>query len=175
MSQLVARPAGITLGGVICGPDGTIKTPLKLSAYVPKAQLRRRFIPIPCELQHEILSRNAMGDAVVDLLDLGSANAEGRIKIFTTGGITLLATLLMANPAFDDTVSGIAPGLGLPWTDASAVGSGLASDFTMIDRDENVIMTGDVDIAGEEMNFPQVEVTVNDLVKILSCSYTAAA
>ncbi len=172
-NNLVARPGSMTLGGVVCNPDGTIKTPLKLN--VQQVQSRRRFIPLPCVLSHEIATRNSMGDAVVDLLDLGSGTAEGRIKIFTTGGITLLATLLMANPAFDDTVSGVAPALGLPWSDAQAVGSGLASDFQMVDRDDNVILTGDVDVAGEEMTFPQVEIDVNDLVKILTCSYTAAA
>lgn len=162
----------LNIGGVICGPDGTLKSPIILSADVP-AELRRRFIPLPCELQHDNDARNILADALVDLFDIGSINSEGRLKIYTTGGITLLATVLMAAPAFGDAAIGVAQGNGLPWSDQLASGSGLAAEFVAIDRDETVILTGDVDTSGAELNFPQLEIAVKDIVKLLSVSYTA--
>lgn len=115
-----------------------------------------------------------MADAVVDLFDAGSTNTEGRIRIYTEGGIDLLATVPMADPSFGTAVTGVAQGLGLPWSDTSADAAGIAREFVLIDRDENPVLTGDVDVSGEELNFPQNEIAVNDIVKILSASYTAA-
>ncbi len=171
-SQFVASKGRLTIGGVICNPDGTIKRSIKLTSSVPD-KLRRRFTPFPCVLQHDNSARNILADALVDLFDLGSTNAQGRIKIYTTGGITLLATVLMANPAFGTAVTGIAGGASLPWTDPLAVGDGSAAEFVAVDRDETLILTGDVALSGEEMSFPQLEIAVNDIVKLLSVSYTA--
>lgn len=162
----------LNIGGVICNPDGTIKSPIKLSANVP-IKLRRRFVPLPCELQHDNSARNVLADALVDLFDIGSANSEGRLKIFTTGGITLLATVLMVNPAFDEAIVGVAAGLGLPWSDPLASGSGLAAEFIAVDRDEDIVLIGAVAQSDAELNFPQLEIAVNDIVKILTVSYTA--
>lgn len=163
----------LSFGGVICTPGGQIKSSISLCVPLSRRS-RRRFVPLPCELQHAITSRNAIADALVALFDVGSANAEGRIRIYTTGGISLLATVLMANPAFGTAVSGVAPGLTLPWSDSLAAASGSAAEFEAIDRDENIILTGDVDLSGEELIFPQLEIAVNDIVKILTAEYTAA-
>ena len=171
-SKLIANNGHLTIGGVICNPDGTIKQPISLTASVPD-QSRRRFIPLPCTLQHDNTVRDALADAVVDLFDVGSANAEGRLKLYTAGGITLLATILMANPAFGPAVTGIAPGLTLPWSDPMASGNGTAAEFIAVDRDGDTILTGDVAVSGEEMSFPQLEIAVNDIVKLLSIYYTA--
>lgn len=171
MNQLKARPGRLTIGGVICNPDGTTKSPLCLQSEVPRS-LRRRFI-LPCEIQHDTDARNVMADALTNLFDIGSVNTEGRIKIFTTGGITLLATVLMADPAFDPAVFGVAQGYDLPWRDLKASGSGTASEFIAIDRNEKAVLTGHVAVAGEDMSFPQTEIAVNDIVKLLSVSYTA--
>lgn len=169
-SRLVSGKGRLIIGGVICNPDGTIKQKLSLTASVPDSSRRPFF---PCELQHENDVRDVLADAVVDLFDIGSANAQGQFKLFTEGGIDHLATIPMANPAFDDSISGVAIGLDMPWTDLTAVGSGLAENFIAYDRDETVILVGDVDISGGEMSFPQLEIAVNDIVKLLSVSYTA--
>jgi len=172
-SKFAAQPCRLTIGGVICKPDGTIKQPIQLNCRVPGSS-RRRFIPLPCELQHNNDARNVIADALVALFDIGSANSEGRIKIYTAGGITLLATILMGNPAFGSSVTGVADALSLPWSDVAASGNGSAAEFVAVDRDEQTILVGDVAISGEEMSFPQLEIAVNDIVKILSASYTAA-
>jgi len=171
--SLVASSGSIQLGGVICNPDGTIKHSILLNSRVPIAP-RRRFLPFPCELRHETAARNTMANALCDLFDVGSLNSQGRLRLYTAGGITLLATVLMANPAFSNAANGISPGVNLPWSDSSAAGSGLAAEFIGVDRDENLIITGDVAIVGGEMNFPQLEIATNDIVKILSATYTAA-
>jgi hypothetical protein len=172
MTQLQAQPGRLTIGGVICNPDGTIKQPITLTSRVPE-RLRRLFHFLPCTLQHDTLARNAIADALVDLFDVGSTNSEGRIKIYTAGGITLLATILMANPAFGAAANGIATGLTLPWSDTGASGAGTAAEFIAVDRDENQILNGDIALSGEEMSFPQLEIAVNDIVKLLTVAYTA--
>jgi len=172
MSSFVASSGLLNIGGVICNADGTIKQNLLLTASVPDTS-RRRFTPLPCQLMHDNVARTLLADTLVDLFDLGATNAEGRIRIYTAGGITLLATILMANPSFGNAVNGVADGLGLPWSDPMASGSGTAAEFTVLDRDESVILTGAVAESGEEMSFPQLEIAVNDIVKLLSVSYTA--
>ena len=160
------------IGGVVCNPNGTIKQSISLTTRVP-GRLRRLFPFLPCELSHDNSARNILADALVDLFDLGSTNAAGSFKLYTTGGITLLSQILMANPSFGSAVSGVANGLTLPWSDLSAVGDGYAAEFTALDRDENLILTVEVGISGVEMTFPQPEIAVNDIVKLLSVSYTA--
>ena len=172
-SKFVSGSADLQLGGVICGPDGTIKHSILLKSRVPTTT-RRRFVPLPCELRHETNARNVIADALCDLFDVGSLNSQGRLRLFTEGGITLLATVLMANPAFTNAVSGVSPGFDLPWSDSMASGNGLAAEFIGIDRDEAVVITGDVAIFDGQLNFPQLEIATHDIVKILSATYTAA-
>ena len=173
MNQFQAQPGRLTIGGVICNPDGTIKQPIILTSRVPD-RLRRLFHFLPCTLQHDTPARNAMADALVALFDVGSGTSEGRIKVYTAGGITLLATILMANPAFGAAASGIASGLTLPWSDAGAAGAGSAAEFVAVDRDDNQILNGDIALSGEEMSFPQLEIAVNDIVKLITVAYTAS-
>lgn len=167
-----AQPAILTIGGAVYTPNGTIKSPFVLTTSVPRKK-RRRFIPLPCELAHETATRNVLADALVDLFDQGTAESEGRIRLFTAGGITLLSTILMANPAFGSAVSGVASGNSLPWTDLSAVGSGTAAEFIAYDRDETPILSGDVSLSGDEVSVNDTEIAVNDIVKLLTVSYTA--
>lgn len=171
-SQFVSQQGRLTIGGVICNPDGTIKQKLTLDATVPDSS-RRHLFPFPCMLQHDNDARDVLADALVDLFDVGSANATGYLKLFTAGGITLLSTVLMANPAFGSSVTGVAEGLVMPWVDYAASGDGLAENFIAYDRDNKVILTGGVNTSGEEISFPQLEIAVNDIVKLLSVSYTA--
>lgn len=172
-SKLIADKGRLTIGGVVCNPDGTIKQQITLTSRVPK-RLRRLFSFLPCELQHDNAARNIMADALTALFDIGSANAAGSFKIYTAGGITLLSQILMANPAFGAANVGIAQGLSTPWTDLNAVGNGYAEDFVALDRDETMILQGNISTSGEEINFPNPEIAINDIVKLLSVQYTAA-
>lgn len=170
-SRMFAQSGRLTIGGVICNPDGTIKQKLTLDASVPDTS--RRLFPFPCTLQHENDARDILADALCNLFDVGSIEPQGYFKLFTEGGITHLSTVPMAQPAFDASVTGVATGLVMPWVDYNAAGSGLADMFIGYDRDNKVILTGGVNTSGEEMSFPQLEIAVNDIVKLLSVSYTA--
>jgi hypothetical protein len=115
-----------------------------------------------------------MADAVTALFDAGSVEPSGRFQLYTEGGIDHLATIYMdAPPSFGDAVSGVATGNNLPWTDLSAIGSGTAQDFIAFDRNNQVVLSGNVDTADAEMIFPFLEIAVNDIVKLLTVSYTA--
>jgi hypothetical protein len=111
-----------------------------------------------------------IADAVADLVDVGSTNANGQIKIYTENRITLLATIELANPAFGAAASGVATALSMPASDGLADGSGTAAVFDVIDRDENVVFSGTV---GEDLTLPETEVAEGDIFKIISMSYTA--
>lgn len=159
------------LGGVICHPDGAPKSPLTMIACVPD-ESRRRFL-LPAALQHNNAARNVMADALTALFDAGSANSEGSIRLYTSGFIDLLATIPMANPSFGTASVGVCQGNGLPWSDPFAAASGIAAAFQIIDRDETVVLTGEVAVSEADITFPDCEIAVNDVVKILSASYTA--
>jgi len=59
-------------------------------------------------INHSTAVRNAIADLVVDKLDEGTTNSTGRLKIYTTGKTTLLATLDLSDPAFGIASSGTA-------------------------------------------------------------------
>jgi hypothetical protein len=173
---MMGQPGNLQLTGEIIRPSGSVKITLtcekQRSTWLARLSRLISYF-LPATLTHEVATRNAIADAVVDLLDVGSVNPTSRLRIYTTGGITLLATVLMANPTFGAAVSGVAAGLSLPWSDDAAPGSGVAAEFDMIDRDETVILRGDVAISGEEVSFTDLEIAALDIVKINTATYTA--
>lgn len=178
MLDLRASPGLMQIVLEVHSPCQKPKGRLFLSADTrrqPDGLLRRLARFFPCELSHTTPARNAMANAVVDLIDVGTTNSFGCIKIYDEFKVTRLAKIFTPNPAFSDAVSGVAQGNSLPWSDADADGSGDADSFEVCDRDENVIMQGSVNQFGTaEMNFNQVGILINDVVKILAASYTAA-
>lgn len=178
MLDLRASPGLMQIALEVHSPCNQPKGRFLLSAEAPRQPdglLRRLARFFPCELSHTAATRNVMADAVVDLVDQGSLNSAGCVKIWDAGKVTRLAKIFMPNPAFSAAVSGVAVGNSLPWSDADADGTGEADNFEICDRDENVIMQGSVSEFGTgEMNFNQVGIIINDVVKILAASYTAA-
>ena len=122
---------------------------------------------------HALSARNAIADAVVDLVDVGSTNAQGRIFVYTDNRVSLLATILLPNPAFGTASVGIATANGLPLSDSLADASGTAAIFDIVDRDENIIFSGTIGTSNADMIVPDTEIAANDIVKIISLSYTA--
>jgi hypothetical protein len=100
-------------------------------------------------------ARNAKVDAAVDKLDVGTGTAGGTIKIYTgsqpatpatAASGTLLATVVLANPAF-----GSASGGSATLTDpasVNAVATGTAGWARFADRDGAVVFDGDVTATG---------------------------
>lgn len=102
------------------------------------------------------IARNAAGDAIVSLLDEGSAAVNGYIEIRsgtkpaspqTAATGTLLSTLQLANPAFPAFANGSAAANTIA-DDSNIAASGAASWFRMYDRDGTAVMDGDVTITG---------------------------
>lgn len=173
MSELVASPGQIHFSGVILKPNGT-HFPLEMTSRLPFDRWRRFFFSwFPADLTHDQATRNVLADAVVDRIDLGSTNTEGSIKIYTANYLDLLATVVMANPSFGSATNGVCSGLSLPWSDASAAADGVPDKFIVTDRDENPVLYGDVGLSAAELTFQQLEINTNDIVKVLTASYTA--
>ena len=99
-------------------------------------------------------AQNAACDAIVDLTDADVG--AGTIKIYNgtiptnantaVGAQTLLATVVLADPAFGSSSSGTATGTDP--ASVNAVASGTASWFRMADNSGDTIMDGDVTATG---------------------------
>jgi hypothetical protein len=122
---------------------------------------------------HDQATRDAIANLVVDRVDVGTTNPNGRCLIYTANRIILLATVELDDPAFSAAVSGVATGLSMPLSDALADSSGTAAVFDVVDRDENVVFSGDIGLSGTDMIVPDTEIALDDIVKIISLNYTA--
>lgn len=92
-----------------------------------------------------VRGRNAMVDALVDLVDVG-AGANGSFVVYDAGDV-VLATISLQNPAFGDASSGSASALGTPLT-ATAAATGEAATFSVLDADGAEVWSGTVGISG---------------------------
>lgn len=123
-------------------------------------------------------ARNDAGDAVVDLIDVGSAVAKGYIEI-RDGSIPtspqlpatgkVLAKLEFSNPAFKSFSNGI--GQANPITNDSQVdATGLASWFRVYSRDNIAVMDGQITTvgAGGDLEFDNTNFIAGGVVSITS-------
>lgn len=127
---------------------------------------------------------NAMADAAVDRMDLGSG--AGTIKVYTgsqpasandtEGGATLLATFTMADPAFGAASAGVASIASAPRTTTGAA-AGTAGWFRAEDSDGTNCFDGSVTATGGggqlELNSTTISVGVS--VEITSGTFTMPA
>lgn len=125
-------------------------------------------------------ARNAVADAVVDLLDAGPAAAT--LKIYSgsqpatpgdaaTG--TLLATVTLADPAFGSAATGVATGTDPAAVNASA--SGTAGWFRAADSTGAAVFDGDVTATGGGgvMTLSSTALTSGSPVDITALTVTA--
>lgn len=103
-------------------------------------------------------------DSIVDACDVGSANAAAEVWIYSgtppadadaaLSGNTLLAELVMSNPAFgaaaDDTPGAIATASSIT-DDSSANANGTATFFRIVNRDEAVVLQGTVGTSSADL------------------------
>jgi hypothetical protein len=101
-------------------------------------------------------ARNDAGDAIVDLIDVGSTNPNGVLEIRTgskpstpqTGATgTLLATLNFSNPAFGSFSNGNAFANSIA-DDTDVDDTGIAGWFRIYDRDNGGVIDGDIAVTG---------------------------
>lgn len=129
---------------------------------------------------HGTPTRNAVADAVVDRIDLGTGTAAGVLKIRASS--TVLATIALANPAFGSASAGAAAMAGLPRSDSAADASGTPDNFQIVDRDGTIIFSGTAGIAGSgpggsnpDIVLDASTVTINQVVTVNTATYTAPA
>lgn len=119
-------------------------------------------------------ARNAACDAVVDLIDGGSANPTGALVIGTTGMGTTLVTCNFSNPAFGAAATGVATANAI--SDGTAVATGTAAEANIVDRDAASIITGlTVATSAANVNLSSTGISTNDVVSITSGTVTMPA
>lgn len=134
-------------------------------------------------------SQQAAADAVVDRIDAGTTNLEGRLRIYS--GVqpadadslpagTLLVEIPLANPAYGAaSTAGTASLLGTPRS-AAAAAAGTAASFRVVNRDAATVFDGairataDAD-AGQELVLDATSIASGQTVNISSLSYTQPA
>ena len=125
-------------------------------------------------IAHSTSVRNATAVQVVQSIDAGSG--AGKIKFYTAGFGTLMATLNFADPSFEtggvsggsvSTVAGSITGT------ISASGTNTMAVFRITDSADNEVMTGSVGLAGADINLTNTTFNQNDTVTINSLTYTA--
>lgn len=117
-------------------------------------------------------ARNAACNAIVDLIDGGTTDANGDIVIMTSGDVEV-ATLAMSNPAFGAAATGVATAAAIS-DDTSATG-GTAALFKVQDRDNTEIFRGTVGTSGADLNLSSVTIGASDTVSISSLTVTVPA
>ena len=103
--------------------------------------------------------RNSACNAIVDLIDAGSAG--GTLKVYTgtqptnpataLSGNTLLATLTFNTTAFGASASGVSTAASI--TDDTNSGAGTAAWFRIADSNGLAIADGSVGTSGADLNF----------------------
>jgi len=123
-------------------------------------------------------SRNAMADALVDLIDGGTGAGTIQIRSGSrpssandaaTG--TLLATLTFTDPAFGAAATGTATASSIT-SDTSADNTGTATWARILDSDDNTIMDCSVGTSGAEINLDSVSITAGGTVAVSSFTVT---
>lgn len=118
-------------------------------------------------------ARNAMCDALVDLLDAGTADTTGDLVIMTSGDVEVATLSWTATPAFGASASGVATMSAIN-DDTSATG-GTAALFKFQDRDNTEVFRGTVATSGGDLNLSSTAVGGGDTVSVSSFTVTQPA
>lgn len=105
--------------------------------------------------------RSSMCDALVDAIDAGSG--AGTLKIYTSGFVTLLATLTFSDPAFGAASNGVATANSIT-DDSAADATGTAAVLRIADSDTTTVCEGTVSTSGADLNLDETSITTNDVV-----------
>lgn len=115
--------------------------------------------------------RQQKTDLVVDLLDLGTAGANGTIGYLNSSNTTL-ATGNLANPAAGD-ADGSAISTFNAIGNAQVTTAGTISKFRLYDRDGTQLIEGTVTgiSGGGDIEITDTDVSVNELIQTDSLTY----
>lgn len=121
--------------------------------------------------------RKKSNDAIVDSVDVGTTNANGKLLIYTggqpatpetTASGTLLATLDFAATAFAASDANASAGLAGGAISTTASASGTAGWFRVVDKDAVAIFDGSVGTSGQDLNFDVADFVSGGTVTISS-------
>lgn len=120
-------------------------------------------------------ARNAMIDALVDLVDGGAGAGTIEIKSApsTVAGTSEVATLTFSDPAFGAGSSGTATASAI--TDDTSATGGTASNYTVFDSNSTAIWQGSVSTSGADLNLSSTSIGAGDTVSISSFTMTQPA
>lgn len=123
-------------------------------------------------------ARNAMCDALVDLVDGGSGAGTMQIRtgaaptnVADANSGTLLATLTFSDPAFGAAASGVATA-GAITSDSSIDATGTAGHFRIFDSAGTCIAQGSCGTSGADLNFDSVSFVAGGTCAISSLTVT---
>lgn len=125
-------------------------------------------------------ARNAACNAVVDLIDAGSAAGYLQIRTGSSPGIgsaatgTLLATLTFSDPAFGNAATGVATASAIT-SDTSADADGTAGYARVFDSDNVAIMDLTVGTSGADLNLDSTSIVTGGTVSVTSMTVTMPA
>lgn len=121
-------------------------------------------------------SRSAACNAVVDLIDAGSA--EGKLKLKASND-TVLCVVTLNKPAFGAAANGVAAldtDPALSGTGESAAGAGTdATKFDFTDSDDNVVFSGVVGEGSGELQMVNSNIADGQTVNITGYNHTQPA
>jgi hypothetical protein len=117
-------------------------------------------------------ARNAACNAIVDLIDVGTTDANGDLLIATSGDVEV-ATLACSNPAFGAAATGVATAAAIS-DDTNATG-GTAAIFWFQDRDNTEVFRGSVGTSGADLNLSSVVIGSGDTVSVSAFTATMPA
>lgn len=126
-------------------------------------------------ITHPTGIRNELAAVVVGHINDGAT--AGKVRVYTGGvGGTLLVEIVWGDPAFDAPVGGTANAAGLPVQGTVTVG-GTADAFEVTDSDNNQAFAGTVTGlgAGGDMELSAPSIAIDDIIRINTASYAAAA
>lgn len=129
-----------------------------------------------------VAARNAMCDALVDLLDAGAGAAT--VKLYTgtqpagpgtaVGAQVLLGTLTCSDPAFGSSASGTATASAIT-SDTTADATGTATWFRAADSNGLAVIDGSVGTATADMILDSVSIVAGGTIAVTSWTITMPA
>jgi hypothetical protein len=118
-------------------------------------------------------ARNAMCDALVDLVDGGTTDTTGDLVIMTSGDVEVATLSWTATPAFGASSAGVAT-MNAINDDTSATG-GTAALHKFQDRDNVEIFRGNVATSGGDLNLSSLAIGATDTVSVSAYTVTVPA